>query len=278
LRRISLEDASALSRNEAARGDTTAQGREHKGVNIAMSSGNDPDNPKNKDNPSEKGKPSHDDGEPSAPILRAKIDVPQSVIDKFNAEDQAQARREEKKIWLERLTVWGVFIYATIAAVQLWAYQCTSVRELRAYVNVTGIEIQCPSCLIANYQAPEPTPGLVIMDVVQIFVQNGGRSPAYDVTAHVNWQPMAFGYSLPTDFPYPDYNSPLKGNLAFAAGRTTLNPDGNTVFTFRVDVDQVVKARAKQTSLFFYGHVDYPRHLFAQTAKPILLGIHTDPE
>jgi hypothetical protein len=185
------------------------------------------------------------------------MEVPESILDELIRQGKEEESRERVKIRLELFTVYGVFLYAAIAAWQLWAYHSTSVRQLRAYVNPVTVVLQCPSCGLAKYKPPTIKPGLVVQDVVQTTFQNGGQTPAYNLTAHGNWQSINYGFSLPKDFPYPDYNTFDKGNLVIFTARESLNPNKDTTLVFPVVVQDILDARTHKRTLYFYGHADY---------------------
>ena len=113
--------------------------------------------------------------------------------------------------------------------------------------------LSCPNCSGKTYRPPVLKPGTIIKDVLIVTVQNGGQTPAYNVHAYLNWGTMGYGFSLPSEFTYPDYPS----KLSLLIGVVSLNPGKDITFNFPFDIQTVLNARAHKNNLFVYGHIDY---------------------
>ena len=117
----------------------------------------------------------------------------------------------------------------------------TEKRSLRAYVGVNSILPQLKT-------APKG---------INVFVQNGGQTPAYNVTVHLSWEPVPIGEKLPAGFGYPD-----KGNSDLTNSSVAVLSGGSgskeISFTIPFDHDEVFsKVESHANEGYFYGHVDY---------------------
>ncbi|MGC2419990.1 MAG: hypothetical protein WA434_19770 [Candidatus Acidiferrales bacterium] len=68
------------------------------------------------------------DNDKPAPVLRAELQIPQTAIDRYDANQKSTHRRERYRFWIEIGTLLAVVIYATIAAFQ-WCAMRQSVQQ-----------------------------------------------------------------------------------------------------------------------------------------------------
>jgi hypothetical protein len=228
-----------------------------------MASEGNPENPEEKDATAAKQQTEGNNQREVRPTTIKTDRVADAVIDESitpkresHRDDHEQEFHEKELKWTIRGVIF-VFIYTIVTFVQLLFYQCNSVRQLRAYVTTTNIELHCPSCDIPDYEAPKVKAGSLIKDVVIVTLQNGGQTPAYNLSAHLNWQPMPYGSRLPIDYPYKDRDTVGQDNLKPLESHTASNPGKEAPFTFMISVDEVKKAQAGKSMLYFYGHADY---------------------
>lgn len=120
-----------------------------------------------------------------------------------------------------------------VAFGQFYLARDTASRQLRAYVGV-----------VPAFGEKDP-------NAIRLLIDNQGQTPAYKLTAHLNWYWTSYGESLPKDFKYLDYHSSPAKSVAI------LQSKKETTFTIPFDVTRIQKARAKEIALFLYGHVDY---------------------
>jgi hypothetical protein len=109
-------------------------------------------------------------------------------------------------------------------------------RQLRAYVSVGA----------SHFGEKYPT-------AVTMKVRNGGQTPAYKVTTHLNRQERPVGELLGADFTFPDFIDPASPFRSIAV----LNAGDEQVFTFPISLDQLNRVQNGEIGLFFYGHAEY---------------------
>ena len=160
------------------------------------------------------------------------------------------ARRAAAKltsaVWsFDRITAVTGAAIAVLALVatagQYWIASDTEKRSLRAYVGVNSILPQLKT-------APKG---------INVFVQNGGQTPAYHVTVHLSGEPVPIGGKLPAGFGYAD-----KGDRDLARSSLAILSGGSgskeIPFTIPFDHDEVFsKVESHANEGYFYGHVDY---------------------
>ncbi len=115
----------------------------------------------------------------------------------------------------------------------------SSRRELRAYVSAGH----------PKFEKPDP-------DTIAVPVENGGRTPAYNVRGWLNvyWLNGADSV-LPDNFKFPDQEE--SGNFPVYRSIAVLHPGKNIPFTFLNDLDPIRRCRKKEVAVFIYGHIDY---------------------
>lgn len=161
----------------------------------------------------------------------------------------------------------GTFILAIVALIYtantynnaVKTYEATvdtSRKQLRAYVGLDNLQIELPS-LHPGYKPYELRPGFVFPDRFLLTVKNSGTTPAKQTTVWINWQDTAYGYALPSDFPFADKEERTGGYQVVKSSPTVF---GGQSFTYPVKLEDIrvfIEAKEKKKSLFFYGHIDY---------------------
>jgi hypothetical protein len=138
----------------------------------------------------------------------------------------------------------------------------TSERELRAYVGIVGdVILKCPLCDTTDINNPiEITREHMADNVIEIDIQNGGRTPAYNIRLEDSFWSVSFGQRLPESFDYP-IGSVVALPFPFPnTTTTTLNPQAMIPADLAFDksvITLIVGARRHTVSLFFYGNVNY---------------------
>lgn len=130
-------------------------------------------------------------------------------------------------------------VFVSVVAMAVTVYQAyiakdMSQRQLRAYVAVDA----------PHFGSKNP-------ESVTIKVQNGGQTPAYQLTAHLNRAWFPSGTMMPDSFDYPDYGNQDPQSVA------TLTQGKEVILTFPNNPDEIKRARAGEINLFYYGHIDY---------------------
>jgi hypothetical protein len=124
--------------------------------------------------------------------------------------------------------------------------------ELRAYLSIMRIVILSPTLDDPLYKA---RPG-VLDDVVQVFVKNSGKTPAYNTRTTANTCIVPARNTLPDDFAYADFPSSVTDYLVAAQ---TVAAEGETSFSCAsVPSPELMRSvRNGENWLYAYGHVDY---------------------
>jgi hypothetical protein len=137
----------------------------------------------------------------------------------------------------------------------------SSERQLRAYVGIENIEIDCPNLSNLNYVKYVPSPGTMSPDVINITVKNFGTTPANKVHVLANWGGIQFGARLPDNFDFP------VTDIASLAGPQGLRPTWTkpALFPGQVFVQTIainnaigfIHAAAGQITMIVWGRVYY---------------------
>lgn len=127
----------------------------------------------------------------------------------------------------------------------------TARRDLRAYVDVLGVSMRCPSLGIPSYV---PEPGMPVDEVI-IVLNNSGKTRALSVLLHANcFTVEGYRTELPSDFAYPDIPRATSIPSIFAiapnAPRQVRGPG-------IIDLEGVKRARRREATVYIYGHADY---------------------
>jgi hypothetical protein len=171
--------------------------------------------------------------------------------------------KKPKRDWYEKWSI-GLLALTFVAASFAAAFtghlasiaKDTEETQLKAYVGVVGIGLQCGTCDQANWSPGQPL--LADKDAVLILSQNGGKTPAYDTVAGVGWYPTTHGGQLPADFAFPDHKR--DPTMRSIDSRSELLPGQQMTHSEKFgadDVTDVWRARRKDIDLFLYGHIDY---------------------
>ncbi len=131
-------------------------------------------------------------------------------------------------------------------------------EQLRAYVGVESIVLDCPSAVIPNYIPAPIVPGERIKDFVILNVKNYGATPANKLHTWVNWFVAPFPQELPPDFTYPDVSPQLPPNVTIGMIDATVFPSE----TFRskiamLDVNPVILSHRRLVLVYYYGRIAY---------------------
>jgi len=97
--------------------------------------------------------------------------------------EKKHGAHKRKHTWLEKFAVFFAGLAFIAAYWQGWVARDTEKRQLRAYISVKEITLNCPLCLDKNWKPPEG-PRLHNIDTtnaVVVTVKNSGITPAYNV-------------------------------------------------------------------------------------------------
>jgi hypothetical protein len=108
------------------------------------------------------------------------------------------------------LAATGAVAAAVFTGLQWWIARDTEQRQLRAYVDLTDIEVVCPDCKNLSFQVPKSTDPVTypVSDFIHIRFENVGQTPAEDIRSKINWWTEPRGNArLPLNFAFEDYPS-----------------------------------------------------------------------
>jgi hypothetical protein len=137
----------------------------------------------------------------------------------------------------------------------------TAERELRAYVGVVGdVILKCPLCDTADVDKPiEISREHMADNVITTTIENGGRTPAYNIFVEDSYWSGTFGQRFSANFTFPINSAPLPFPFP-PNGTGTLNPRERTPEDSAIDrsvIPLIIRARQHIISLFYYGNVNY---------------------
>ena len=121
---------------------------------------------------------------------------------------------EKLVLGLSALAVVVSVASAIFTALQAWTAGDTEVRQLRAYVDLTDIEVICPDCSNPNFNPRSLGSTEVGPNFVHIRFQNVGETPASNITFRINWQDVpGLNAHLPDAFKFPNSAEPQSATL-----------------------------------------------------------------
>jgi hypothetical protein len=94
---------------------------------------------------------------------------------------------------------------------------------------------------------------------IDVPVSNDGQTPAYEAWMHLNWERVAPGDILPTNFAYPDRGPPIRYR-----SRITIGAGTERTFTHLAPVDEMRRVLDGEIGLFIYGHIHYADIFFKE--------------
>ncbi|MBI1866714.1 MAG: hypothetical protein HYS06_00150 [Methylocystis sp.] len=172
---------------------------------------------------------------------------------------QDQGRKLEKlAVLVAALAALASAAAAGASGWQAWIAADAERRQLRAYVGVESLKIECLSCSDEKYAPSLPTAGSIYKDTITVFVRNSGSTPARSVKIRVNWTSTPWGVGLPENFEFRDPDAIKVPGLSDLTSSGVVHP--NTSYENRsgiTDARAFISARNKQSIMFLYGHIDY---------------------
>ncbi|MGC2414761.1 MAG: hypothetical protein WA459_18955 [Stellaceae bacterium] len=182
------------------------------------------------------------------------------------ATDNCGSSRKDPRHWLEYAAVALAslaFLASSFAAGfsgwQAWIARDTEQRELRAYLELTDIEVVCPDCTTVGPVSPTRYPG---RNFIHIRFENAGQTPARAIRFKTNWWVIpSKDAPLPKIFEFPDYspsgvvpagatNIVSTSELARDKHREGNGPIDHDIARFRA-------ATNATSTIYLYGHLDY---------------------
>jgi len=139
----------------------------------------------------------------------------------------------------------------------LWkAGERHSERELRAYVGIDSIELDCPSLMFPEETyTPQPTnPGVVYANFSRIKIRNFGQTPAYKTEVWAGWAgARPFPANLSQDFKFE-----VRADTGVTVSNQILHQKQMHVAKIAIpDIRFLYRAEAQTESIFLYGYIDY---------------------
>jgi hypothetical protein len=152
----------------------------------------------------------------------------------------------------------AAFLASTAAAVvsgrQAWIASDTEERQLRAYLEVTDLEVVCPDCSTTGSATSIPFPG---RNFVHIRFENSGQTPARRIRQKVNWWVIpSKNATLPSTLEFPDY-SPTNGSGLVSTSELARDKHRDGMTPIDNDIDRFHAATTGTSTIYLYGHFEY---------------------
>jgi hypothetical protein len=180
--------------------------------------------------------------------------------------DSDSANRYSKKEGKHPLEYFiAVFLVLTFIATAFAAYYAreqwlTAVdnekRQLRAYVGIESLNVECGSC---NDEKYVPTlAGTLSKDFFRISVRNSGKTPAKKLRNFINWVSTPWPSDLPIDFKFEDGAKINVPGTVDITALVAVQPNTSYESIIKItDATPLINARSKKTILWVFGHIDY---------------------
>lgn len=134
----------------------------------------------------------------------------------------------------------------------------TSRKQLQAYVGIDTPVLSMPDLNIPGYKPEKIEAGSLIRNNILVKFHNFGQTPAHQLRYRLSWVSMPYGWAIPNDFNYADHALNLPAGLQENPLCTMIYPGQEIVSPTPVpDLTPFLSAKAKKTSLYCYGHVDF---------------------
>jgi hypothetical protein len=185
-------------------------------------------------------------------------DAPLDGVPEAAANDASP--RNERRHWLEYAAVamaGAAFVVSCFAAAfsgwQAWIARDAEERQLRAYLELTDIEVVCPDCATIGPVTPMPYPS---QNFVHIRFENSGQTPARAIRYKINWWVIpSKDAPLPENFDYSDYSPNAPALVSTSELARDKHRDGGGAI--ELDIDRFRTATKGTSTIYLYGHLDY---------------------
>jgi hypothetical protein len=160
--------------------------------------------------------------------------------------------------WLLLITASATSIAAYFTGNQSLTAVDNEKRQLRAYVGIESLKIECGSCDSEKYTPVLPIPGAIAKDFFRASLRNSGTTPANKLTVRINWAQTPVPQGWPNDFKFEDAPKMNIPGIVENASVAVIQPNSSygTLGPI-VDATPFIAARNKNIVLLVYGHIDY---------------------
>ena len=191
-----------------------------------------------------------------------------SLAEEYKKNNKTSSDNGRKNFRLELAVAFGIGLYTLITAglliaglyqnktssEQLRVAQDTEKRQLRAYLGIMSIQLQCPDCDSISYRERQIGKGIAeTKDIIIFDVKASGVTPAYNVHLYANWQPIPSVVPYVVNIPFPEFPS----TVSIVESRPTILPNEHAPFFVAINIEIFQNARLGKIHLRVYGHVDY---------------------
>jgi hypothetical protein len=202
------------------------------------------------------------------------VEVIQPEQNQKQVADDNEERREKSSSdwWLVKLTGALAFI-ACLQTVVFWiqagrlkstidAMKAVERRQLRAYVGIESMGMECPSAASPNFDPNrDEGPGFIFSDFSVISVKNFGQTPAYEVTVFAHRACTPFGVRLPRGYiDARDTDLISNDEVRISLSRFTLNSGQSEISKTvikGVNIPIFKRVLTKEFQLFIFGRIYY---------------------
>jgi hypothetical protein len=174
------------------------------------------------------------------------------------------ANPRSERHWLEYAAValaGAAFVVSCFAATfsgwQAWIASDAEERQLRAYLEVTDLEVVCPDCATIGPVNPSSPIPYISQNFVHIRFENSGQTPARAIRYKINWLPIpSKDAPLPENFEFPDY-SPTNTPAFVSTSELARDQHRDGAGEIEHDIDRFRTSTKRMSTLYLYGHLDY---------------------
>jgi hypothetical protein len=192
---------------------------------------------------------------------RGLLDILNAIYKEYKANSLAANKKAgEDSKWIRRGTIatiaYGISTLAIIlvAGFQAWVARDQERRQLRAYIGLDHIVVDCCSHVdeYSNY-------GRSSANVAHIFIRNVGQTPASDVRVKVGFAeiyPSSLPFPNSIDFSVEHSTGPPQVLPAIEASRYML-PQAKEFYTAMLQTPAVMRAQSGLSKEVIFGHIEY---------------------
>jgi hypothetical protein len=198
-----------------------------------------------------------DERQQTTPVLRAELQIPQSIKSDWERENTKKVRREWSAIGVSAATLFAVIAYALINYHMLCQMKRATGVSKDAANTAREALVDVQRAFVFPGNVRPQTFGDAINGITSLSLrfswENSGTTPAKDATNHISYQLMA--NELPDDFSFPD-RWPQKGKHINTT--TMIAPRGGIdALVGPISINDFKAMKSLGAHMYFWGWVRY---------------------
>jgi hypothetical protein len=132
--------------------------------------------------------------------------IPEAAVIGGGHRSERPHRRDYVAVAISGAALLASAVAAAFSGWQAWVASDTGERQLRAYLELTDIEVVCPGCTTPPGRSASCRP-IPSRNFVHIRFENSGQTPAREIRYKINWWVIpSKNAPLPAKFDFPDYS------------------------------------------------------------------------